>query len=76
MTFNLLSKGRVETSLVELLGADGAGEEYAPLITADVAGTVLGVLPDTVVAVPVSFRNGGELRLQGPKRRGRRISSS
>ena len=56
---------------MELLGADGAGEEYAPLITADVARTVLGVLPHTVVAVPVSFRDGGELRLKGQKRRGR-----
>ena len=54
---------------MELLGADGAGEEYAPLITADVAGTVFGVLPHTVMAVPVSFRDGGELRLQGQKRR-------
>ena len=48
---------------MELLGADGAGEEYAPLITADVARTVLGVLPHTVVTVPVTFRDGGELRL-------------
>ena len=50
---------------MELLWADGTGEEYAPLITADVAGTVLGVLPHTVVTVPVSFRDGGQLRLIG-----------
>jgi hypothetical protein len=48
-----------------LLRADGAGEEYAPLITTDVAGTVFGVLPHTGVAVPVTVRDGGELRLQG-----------
>ena len=49
---------------MELLWTDGAGEEDAPLITADMAGTVLGVLPHTVVAVPVTFRDGGQLRLQ------------
>ena len=48
-----------------LLRADGAGEEYAPLITADVTGTVLGVLPDTVVTVPVPFRDGREFGLYG-----------
>ena len=50
---------------MELLWTDGTGEEYAPLITADVTGTVLGVLPHTVVTVPVSFRDGGQLRLIG-----------
>ena len=49
---------------MELLWTDGAGEEDAPLITADMAGTVLGVLSHTVVAVPVTFRDGGQLRLQ------------
>ena len=50
---------------MELLWTDGTGEEYAPLITADVTGTVLGVLPHTVVTVPVSFRDGGQLGLIG-----------
>ena len=46
-----------------LFRTDGAGDEDAPLITTDVAGSVLGVLSDAVVAVPVSFRNGGQLGL-------------
>ena len=50
---------------MKLLWTDGTGEEYAPLITTDVTGTVLGILPHTVVTVPVSFRDGGQLRLIG-----------
>lgn len=50
---------------MELLWADGAGEEYSPLITTDMARTVLGVFPHTVVTVPITFWDGGELRLQG-----------
>ena len=65
LNLSLLCERWVEASLVELLWADSTGEEYAPLITADVAGTVLGVLPHTVVTVPVSFRDGGQLRLIG-----------
>ena len=55
---------------MELLWAYGTGEEDAPLITADVAGTVFGVLPHTVMAVPVAFRDGGQFRLQAWRRDG------
>ena len=64
----LLDKRRIEASLVELFGADGTGDEDTPLITTDMAGTVLGVLPHTVSAVPVTVRDGGELRLEERER--------
>ena len=55
---------------MELLWAYGAGEEDAPLITTDMAGPILGVLPHTVMAVPVTIRDGGQLRLQAWRRDG------
>ena len=73
LNLSLLCERWIETSLVELLWTDGTGEEYAPLITADVTGTVLGVLPHTVVTVPVSFRDGGQLRLIGGGEGGQEI---
>ena len=48
-----------------LLGADEAGEKDASLVAADVTRPVLGVLPETVLTVPITFRNGRQLRLQG-----------
>ena len=62
--FDLLQQGRVEAPLVVLLGADEAGEEDASLVATDVTRPVFGVLPETILTVPVAFRNGRQLRLK------------
>ena len=63
MGSDLLCKRRVEASLVVLFGADEARHQHSSQTATDVTRSVLCVLLDTVLTVPVSLGNGRQLGL-------------
>ncbi len=61
----LLVQRRVKAAFVKALGADNTEQQDTSSAITHVARLHLGVVHQTVPAIPVSLRNGGQLRLQG-----------
>ncbi len=59
----LLVQRRVKAAFVKALGADNAEQQDTSSAITHVARLHLGVVHQTVSAIPVSLRNGGQLRL-------------